>query len=109
MLPVADPTLFETPGVALVDFTAERCAPCRTMMPILEGLAAEYAGRVRFGAVDADSEIALAERFRVRSLPTFVVLRDGREVGRIVGSRQRAFVAGVLDRALAGDVAIASP
>jgi hypothetical protein len=42
-------------------------------------------------------------------MPTLVILRDGREVGRIVGSRPRGFVAGVLDRALAGDVAIAAP
>ena len=45
----------------------------------------------------------------VRSMPTLVLLRDGREVGRIVGSRPRGFVAGVLDRALNGDVAIAAP
>ena len=95
--------------IELLDFSADRCAPCRTMVPILESLAAEYAGRVRFAMVDCDRDPDRAEAFRVRSMPTLVVLRDGREVGRIVGSRPRAFVAGVLDRALAGDVAIASP
>jgi thioredoxin 1 len=78
-------------------------------VPILDALAAEYSGRARFHAGDVDREPALAARFDVRSMPTLVVLRDGREVGRVVGSRPRAFVAGVLDRALAGDVAIASP
>ncbi|HZJ71253.1 MAG TPA: thioredoxin family protein, partial [Planctomycetota bacterium] len=68
-----------------------------------------YAGRVRFLAVDVDAEPALAEQFGVRAMPTVVLLRDGREVGRVVGSRPRAFVAGMLDRALAGDVAIAAP
>lgn len=97
------------PGVTLLDFGAEHCAPCRAMGPVLAALAREYGARVRVVAVDCDREPALAERFLVRSMPTFVVWRDGREVGRIVGSRPRAFVAGVLDRALAGDVAIAAP
>lgn len=97
------------PGVLLLDFTAAWCGPCRVMNPILETLATEYTGRVRVAAIDVDHEPTLAQRFDVRSMPTFVVLRDGREVGRIVGSRPRAFVAGVLERALAGDVAIAAP
>lgn len=97
------------PDVTLVDFTARWCGPCRTLDALLTVLAGEYAGRVRFVAVDVNDEPALADRFGVRSMPTLVVWRRGREVGRVVGSRPRAFVAGVLDRALAGDVAIAAP
>lgn len=101
--------LADTRGIALLDFGAERCPPCRALAPVLAALAEEYRGRVRIAAVDCDRERALAERFLVRSMPTLVVLRDGREVGRVVGLRPRAFVAGVLDRALRGDVAIAAP
>ena len=101
--------LARAPGVTLLDFGTERCAPCRALTPTLAALAGEYRGRVRVAAVDCDREPALAQRFLVRAMPTLVVLRDGREVGRVVGLRPRAFVAGVLDRALAGDVAIASP
>jgi thioredoxin 1 len=101
--------LARAPGVTLLDFGAERCMPCRALVPVLAALAEEYRGRVRIAAVDCDREPALAERYLVRSMPTLVVLRDGREVGRVVGSRPRAFVAGVLDRALAGHVAIAGP
>jgi thioredoxin len=96
-------------GVMAIDFTAAWCGPCKAMLPILTGLAREYADHVRMVAVDVDHEQALAEQFSVRSMPTFVILRDGREVGRIIGSRPRGFVQGVLDRALAGDVAITAP
>ena len=112
-LPTIDLAGFEAiarePGLTLLEFGAQRCGPCRAMEPVLAQLAQEYVRWVRVIAVDCDREPALAERFFVRSMPTFVVWRDGREVGRIVGSRPRAFLAGVLDRALAGDVAIAAP
>jgi len=96
-------------GVIALDFTAAACPPCRTMLPILDALAGEYARHVRIVAVDVDNEHALAEQFSIRSTPTLVILRDGREVGRVIGSRPRGFLRGVLDRALAGDVAIAGP
>jgi thiol-disulfide isomerase/thioredoxin len=97
------------PAVTIIDFTARWCPPCRTLGRVLEALAGEYAGRVRFVAIDVNDEPALADRFDVRAMPTLVVWRGGREVGRVIGNRPRAFVAGVLDRALAGDVAIAAP
>jgi thioredoxin 1 len=96
-------------GLWVLDFSAERCAPCRALVPILDALATEYTGHARFAMIDADHEPELAARFAVRSLPTLVLWRDGRDVGRVVGLRPRAFIAGVIDRALGGDVAIASP
>ncbi len=61
-------------------------------------------------AVDVEAEDALAQQFAVRAMPTFVILRDGHEVGRGDSAvDRRAFVRGVLDRALAGDVAITAP
>ena len=101
--------LTRDPTVLLVEFTAAWCPPCKALMPVLDGLAGEYAGRVRIVAVDTERELALPQRMNVRSMPTCVLWRDGREVGRIVGSRPRAFIAGMLDRALNGDCAIASP
>jgi len=113
MLPHLDASalasLLQLRGVVAVDFTAAWCAPCKAMDAVLTTLADTYAGRVKVIAVDVDAEPMLAQRHDVRSMPTLVLLRDGREVGRVVGSRPRAFVAGVLERALAGDVAIAAP
>lgn len=96
-------------GVTLIDFTAKWCGPCKQLAPILAGLATEYGAQVRVVAVDVDDSQDVAQHYGVRAMPTMVLLRDGAEVGRVVGTRSRAFLAGVLDRALAGDVAIASP
>lgn len=113
MVPTIDPSTFPAlaarPGVLVVDFTARWCGPCKALEPVLAGLATEYAGHVTIVAIDVDDAPHLAQQLDVRSMPTVVVLRDGSEVGRMIGSRPRAFVAGVLDRALAGDSAIASP
>ncbi|HEY5926193.1 MAG TPA: thioredoxin family protein [Kofleriaceae bacterium] len=97
------------PGITLIDFSAKWCGPCKVMEPVMAALAQEYAGRVRVVEIDVDEEQLLAQQYNVRSMPTFVLVRDGAEVGRVVGSRPRAFIAGMLDRALAGDHAIASP
>jgi thioredoxin len=95
--------------ITALEFTAAWCGPCKQMEPVLAALGKEYAGRVTIQTVDVDHEQLLAQQFNVRSMPTLVLLRDGREIGRTVGTRNRAFVAGMFDRALGGDVAIASP
>ena len=95
--------------VHVLDFGAKWCGPCRQLEPVIEALSRAYAGRVQFSMVDVDDDPALAQRHGVRSMPTLVIVRDGREVGRIIGARPRAFIAGVIDRALAGDVAITAP
>lgn len=95
--------------ITLLDFTAAWCGPCKTLRPVLASLEAEYGAQLAVRIIDVDDDPLLAQRHGVRSMPTVVLLRDDREVGRVVGSRPRAFFAGMIDRALAGDVAIASP
>ena len=97
------------PGVVLVDFTAAWCGPCKQLKPILRELAAHYRGRARVVVIDVEASPIAAQAFRVVSMPTMVLLRGGREVGRLIGLRPARYVAGAIDRALAGDVAIAGP
>ncbi len=71
----------------LVDFWAPWCGPCRQMAPHFERAAGRLQGRVRFAKVDSDEQPALSARFAIRSIPTLVLLRGGREIGRQAGAR----------------------
>ena len=76
-------------GLAMVQFKAAWCAPCRLMAPVVDRIAAEQPA-VRVARIDVDEEPATAARYAVRALPTVVFFRDGTEVGRIVGAQPRA-------------------
>lgn len=69
--------------------------------PIVEELAAETAGRLRVGKLNIDENPMTAERFTVRSIPTLLVLKGGREVDRIVGVVPKSELAGRVERAIA--------
>jgi len=70
----------------LVDLWAPWCGPCRVVGPILEELAREYAGRLKVVKVNVDENQATAQRFQAYSIPTLIVIKNGRVVDRIVGA-----------------------
>jgi thioredoxin 1 len=90
-------------GVLLVDFWAPWCGPCRTQGPIIEKVAAAMAGQAKVGKCNVDEAPKSAEQFGVRSIPTLVVLKDGKEVERFVGVQQEAALIAVLKKHLGGD------
>jgi thioredoxin 2 len=91
----------QSPLPVLLDVWAEWCAPCWTIAPVLEELAAEMAGRVRVAKLNIDENPVTARRFKVWSIPTLLVLKAGQEIDRIVGVQPKAEIRRRLERVMA--------
>jgi len=76
-------------GLAVVDFWATWCGPCRLIGPIIDQLATEYTGKAKVAKLDVDSNIKTASRFNVRSIPTILFFKDGKLVDQVVGAVQK--------------------
>jgi thioredoxin 2 len=85
----------------LVDFYADWCGPCKVMAPVLDQAARERAGSVLVAKVDTDANPGVSQRFGIRSIPTLVALRGGREVARELGAVPKPRLDALIDRAFA--------
>lgn len=88
-------------GVTLVDFYADWCGPCRMLTPILEKVAKEVEGKASIAKIDIEKAQKTASVYQVTSIPTLILYRDGKEVGRLVGLRDEE---AIKDFVLAGAV-----
>ena len=79
-------------GIVLVDFYADWCGPCRMMTPVLEKVAKEVKGKAVIGKLDIEKAQKVAVQFQVTSIPTLILYKDGKEVGRLVGLRDASAV-----------------
>ena len=81
----------------LVDFWAVWCGPCRILAPTVEELAAEYEGKVKVGKVNVDDEGELAMQYRISSIPTLMLFKNGKVAETMIGVRPKEQIAAVLD------------
>jgi thioredoxin 1 len=84
----------------LVDFWAEWCAPCKMMAPVIHQLATEYAGKAYIAQLDVDHNPGTAMKYRVMSIPNFMIFRSGQPVGQTVGAVGKPSLVQLLQRGL---------
>lgn len=92
--------VIDNKGVALIDFWAEWCGPCRIIGPVIDELATEYEGKALIGKVDVDENAELSAKYGVRSIPTILILKDGEVVDKHVGVATKKVLIDKIEAAL---------
>lgn len=87
-------------GLALVDFYADWCAPCRMVAPIIEELASEYEGKAIIGKVNVDESPSIAAKYGIRSIPTIMVFKDGEVLETQIGALPKEMLKELIERHL---------
>ncbi len=95
-----DTEVLESGVPVLVDFSATWCQPCRAIAPLVDQLAGEYEGRVKVTTVDIDESPGTAQKYRIRGVPTLLMIKDGKVVGQQVGAVPKAKIQALMDTAL---------
>jgi thioredoxin len=83
---------------ALVDFWAAWCGPCRTVGPVVEELAGEYAGKVKIAKLNVDDNKEIPGKYGVRGIPTLMLFKDGQVVDQIVGAQPKSRIQELLNK-----------
>ncbi len=84
--------------ITLIDFYADWCGPCKMMDPIFVEIKPEYEGKVDFKKIDVETDTTTAAQFGIMSIPTFVILEEGKEIARKLGAMPKDVLKSWLDQ-----------
>ncbi|MHC1708150.1 MAG: thioredoxin [Bacteroidales bacterium] len=86
-------------GITLVDFWASWCMPCKMLAPIINDVADEVKGKAKVGKLNIEQYQQIAAKYKVRNIPTLIIFRNGKEIDRIVGVKNKEYLVQKIDRA----------
>jgi len=92
-----DQAVMETGKVVLVDFWAPWCSPCRTLEPIVDAIAEQYAGSARVVKLNVDNHPGVLQRYGIQVIPTLILFENGEEKDRIIGAASRDTIARAIE------------
>jgi len=95
-----DGDILKSSTPVLVDFWAPWCGPCRSVAPIVEDLANEYAGKLKVAKINVDESTEVAMRYQITSIPTFILFKNGQVADRALGALPRSEFVKLIDRNL---------
>ncbi len=95
-----DAEVLQSSVPVLVDFYADWCNPCKMMAPVVEKMAQEYEGKLKVGKCNIDENMQIAQRYRISSIPAFVIFKDGKTAASFIGAMSAAEMKKNVEQAL---------